>query len=305
MHKKISTVTVALSAYNEEKNIVDFLKSVLTQKEEGYILEKILIVSDGSTDKTVMLAKTFNSPKIIIKEYKKRIGKSSRLNFIYKSLDTDFLVQTDSDVIFAHPFVIRDLIKPLIHDKNVGMCGGNPLPLKGKTFIEKSVNCSAMAYIYMRKHVRGGNNVFSADGRILAYKKDLIIKITIPEDMIANDMFTYYSCLFHGYRYKYIETAVVFYRSPQTLKDQIIQNTRFRAAPLRMKKYFSKKLVEYENSIPRLIFIKSVLLQLLQHPILSLSIYIINIYCVVKARVVEKKLNAKWEMAYSTKKLTF
>src|SRR3989344_1916132 len=144
---KIPSVTIAVSAYNEAKNIESFLRSVVLQKEEGFKLKTTLVVSDGSTDDTVKKARSIKSSKIRVIDSKKRIGKSSRLNQIYKTLETDILVQSDADVVFAHEFVIRDLINPLIRNKKVGMCGGNPTPIKGKTFIEKAVNCTAEVYL--------------------------------------------------------------------------------------------------------------------------------------------------------------
>ena len=62
--KTLPTVTVALSAFNEETNIGNFIASVLKQKEENFVLEKILIISDGSTDKTAEIVKSFDSPKL-------------------------------------------------------------------------------------------------------------------------------------------------------------------------------------------------------------------------------------------------
>ena len=45
---KNPSVTVAISALNEAQNIAAFLRSVLSQKEEGFVLEKIMVISDGS-----------------------------------------------------------------------------------------------------------------------------------------------------------------------------------------------------------------------------------------------------------------
>lgn len=300
---KRATLTVAICAYNEGKNIEKFLKSVLMQEEEGFILEKILVISDGSKDDTIKKAKSIKSSKIEIRKHYERVGKSSRLNEIYSSLTSDILVQTDSDVIFAHPYVIRDIIQPIIKDKKVGMCGGNPIPLKGETFTERAVNATCEIYLNFRKTVRGGNNKFSADGRLLAYKKELVKNIIVPYDMIANDVYTYFSCLEQGYKYRFVESAVVHYRSPQILKDQIRQNSRFLAAPIRMKKYFPKDLVEKENEIPSGILLKETFRQFLRHPILCSYIYIINRYCKFKAMLIEKQMTAKWEIALTTKEL--
>lgn len=295
------TVTVAISAYNEEKNIRAFLESVISQKEKGFVLENIWAYSDGSTDKTMEIARSIKSPKIGVFEGKKRVGKSSRLNQIYSRLKSDILVQSDADVVFSHPHVIRDVIKPIIENKKVGMCGGNPKPVLAETFTEKAVNCTFEAYQSFRESVRGGDNKFSADGRLLAIRRELVKKINVPSDMIANDVYIYFCCLTLGYKYRYVENAVVSFRLPQTLKDQIRQNTRFMASSIRMRKYFTEEIVAREYHIPPNMLLKNVLIQFIKHPVLCSYIFAINRYCWIKARAKEKYLNAKWDMAWSSK----
>lgn len=300
---KNPSVTVAISALNEAHNITAFLRSVLSQKEKGFALDKILVISDGSTDKTAELARSLNSDKLEVREYGERIGKSSRLNEIYKDLQSDILVQSDADVILEHPLVIRDIILPIILDQKVGMCGGHPRPIKANTFTEKAVNCTFEAYAPFRKIIRGGNNVFSADGRLLAFRREFIKQVNVPENMIANDAFAYFSCLDKGFAYRYVKTAMVLFRSPQTLAEQIKQNTRFEAAPARMSKYFPEDLVKREYRIPFGIFLKSALKQIVRHPVLCGYIFFVNAYCRLRAFFVEKRLTAKWQMAYTTKHL--
>ncbi len=300
---KIPTVTVAVSAYNEEKNILKFLRSVFSQKEDGFILKEIWVHSDGSTDDTVRLAKNIKSKKLKIWDHKKRVGKSTWLNKIYRELATDILVQSDADVIFAHDLVIHDLIQPLIKNKSVGMCGGNPMPLQGKTYWEKMTRCAFEPYQDFRSIVRGGNNAFSAIGQILAYRKELIKQMTIPKDMVTNDIFTYFYCLTLGWKYRYVKSAIVFFKSPKKLKDVSKQNTRFHAGYNRMSEYFSKDLVESEMKIPKFIYIRALFKALVKHPILSISYYAINTYCRFNAFRVGKKLNAKWPIAMTTKNL--
>ena len=302
--KKIN-ITVAVSAYNEEENIVRFLKSVLTQKEVGFRISNIWVFSDGSTDKTVKAANSVKSSKIKVFNYKKRIGKSDRLNTLYSKLETDILVQSDADVVFAHPLVIHDLINPLIKNKKVAMCGGHPEPAEGKTFTEKSINLSFEVYAKLRAEVRGGNNKFSVDGRLLAYKKELVKKIKVPSDMIANDLFTYFCCITNGYKYRYVKTAIVTFRSPINLRDHLRQNVRFESAALRMKKHFSPALVERETFIPRSILLKHLFMNFLKNPIMAIYIFLINQYCRILSGKKESRLTAVWAMAESTKKVIY
>lgn len=301
---KIPTVTLAISAYNEEVNIRNFLDSVLMQKEQGFLLEKILIHSDGSNDNTVNIARSFISKKVHVIEDTTRKGKSSRLNKIYENLDSDILVQSDADIVMEHQFVVRDLIEPLIHNKEVGMTGGFMKPLPGNTFTEKAVNCTVEAYMPLRSTLKGGNNIFSVDGRLLAYKKDLVKKIIIPESMTSNDKFTYFSCLMLGYKYMHVPTAVILYRSPTSIKDQLIQESRFSASYFKHLKYFPKELVRKEMKIPRNILIKIRIKQFIKHPIMCTYIFLINWYCRKNAKRNARLITSLWNIAISTKRLS-
>jgi len=297
------TVTVAVCAHNEAQNIGDFLRSVLRQQEDGFVLRDILVISDGSTDSTVREVKKIRSKKIHVIDYPKRIGKSSHLNTLYRSLTSDILVQSDADVTFANQKVIKNIIKPLKDSQTIAMCGGHPTPLKAKTFTESAVNCTCEVFLALRQRVRGGNNVLSADGRLLAFRRELVKQITVPADMIANDAFAYFCCKYIGYGYCYVKSAVVNFRSPQTLRDQIRQNTRFNAASLRMKKYFPKSLVKQEYQIPAGLVLPLMLKQFTLHPIKCTYVFIVNRYCQYKARCVERKLSALWQIAQTTKHL--
>lgn len=297
------TVTVAVSAYNEEANIGAFLSSVLIQKELSFKLKKIIVISDGSVDDTEKVVKSLRSSKIELIRHKERLGKSSRLNEIYTFLDSDILVQSDCDVVFSHSKVIHDLIQPILNDKRVGMCGGNPKPLAAQTYLEKAVNYTCEAYCKFRAEVRGGNNLFSADGRLLAFRADFIKFVHVPEDMIANDAFAYFCCLHKGYKYKYVQSAIVWYRSPQTIADQIRQNTRFLAAPLRLSKYFPRDLVERETNIPMKAYLVVMIKEFAKDPLLCSYIFLVNKYCGFRARLFESSFDSKWSMATTTKEL--
>lgn len=300
---KLPTVTVAISAYNEGKNILTFLNSVLMQNSDNFILKEIWVHSDGSRDNTVKLIRSLKSKKIKIWDHKDRVGKSYRLNTIYSNLKTDLLVQSDADVRLGNENVIKNLITPLIKNSNVAMAGGNPIPVSGLTFIEKAINLTCKAYIALRSEVRGGDNIFSADGRLLVLKKELVKKIHVPTKMIANDAYAYYCCLNLGYKYRFVPSSIVYFRSPQNLKDHLRQNIRFESAERRMKRYFSSELVEKESKIPKKLLLKNLFKQFLTMPIHAFYIFIVNQYCRFMALKSEKDLTGKWLIADSTKEL--
>lgn len=303
MRKLVPTVTVAISAYNEEDNIQNFLKSILAQKESGYILKQIWVHSDGSTDNTVKLAEEMKSKKIKVWAHKKRKGKSTWLNKIYRELDTDILVQSDADVVFAHKNVIRDLIKPFTKNKNVMMTAGNEAPYKVDSFFEKALHSTFQAYTNLRLSIKNGSNVYSAIGEILAYKKEFAKQLNIPTNTIANDIYTYFVCKSKGYEFKFVKSALIYFRYPQNIKDHIRQNTRFEAGPIRMEKLFDADMVRREYYVNPFRFWLIMLSQFLKEPVNSAYIFVINLYCKFKAKKAELKLSAVWPMAETTKNL--
>src|SRR5258706_16477866 len=86
------TITIGIPAYNEEKNIQWLLKSILIQKEEGFSLEKIIVIIDGATDNTFAKASLVKSNKITIISSNQRLGKTARINELIELFSTDILV---------------------------------------------------------------------------------------------------------------------------------------------------------------------------------------------------------------------
>lgn len=301
--KRIPTVSVAVCAYNEEGIIQRFLLSVLAQDTAGFRLKEIIVVTDGCTDDTVSIVRSLQKKYAVIRltESKKRIGKSTHLNTIYNEVTSDYLVQSDADVVFAHIHVVRDMIKPLLEDVRVGMCGGNPTPLPASTFWERVVSVAFQPYQMFRSTVRGGDNALSAVGQILAYRRELLRTIHIPSDMVTNDLFTYFCCLHMKWKYRYVPTGVVYFQSPTVLRDIIKQNTRFKTGHNRMYDYFPKRMIDHEMSIPRHIYIRAIAMQLLKYPLESMIYYTINVFSKFRADRIGATLTAAWPMATTTK----
>ena len=293
------TVTIATIAYNEEANIALFVKSVLQQRTDNFKLAKFLIVSDGSTDKTVGIAKSFKSKKIQLIAHPKREGKSKRLNQIFRSLKSDYLVMFDADVILKNKDTIINLINAFKNDNKIGLVGGNPQPFPGRNLIERGVNCSFRVYDKLRVL---GYWAYGCDGRILAMTKQFAKSITIPSDMIANDAYMYFAAKTKGFRFVHVRNAIVIYRSPSTIRDQIRQNTRFIAAHYRLEKIFGP-IVQQEYKMPNGFYAKESFKEFTRHPLDAASLFLINIICRIKARITEQKLTAIWDIAKTTKQV--
>lgn len=293
-------ISIAIPAYNEAENIAMLLASILKQRAQNFTISEIIVVSDGSTDETVTIVKAINDPRIKIWEYKNRLGKSIHLNTIFKAAQGEALVLFDADVVLAHQDVITNLITPLLEDVTVGLVGGNPQPILAKTLIEKGVNSTFRAYDSLRILLKNGNNAFGCDGRVLALSKAFMNIVVVPEKMIANDAFLYFSCIMKGFEFRHVREAQVWFASPKNIQDQIKQNKRFVASHYRLERIFGS-VVPAEYRVPKLLLYRLQLKEFLGAPFASLTVFLVNVYCKMLAKREEKNMDAKWLMAYSTK----
>lgn len=105
-------VSIIIPAYNEEKVIKNCIASLL---EQSYKNQEVIIIDDGSTDKTRDIIKKFP-----VKLYQQNhLGAGSARNLGAKHAKGEILVFVDADMIFDHNFV-KNLTKPIIEKNEVG-----------------------------------------------------------------------------------------------------------------------------------------------------------------------------------------
>ena len=150
MTKKLQ-VAIIICALNEEKNINNLLSDLLVQNTKGFDLNKILVISDGSTDKTVEIVNSFKSKTIEVVNHKDRRGKAARLEEAFKKLQEDVFVVLDADVALAHKNVVLEMVLPFLKNQSLGMVGGNSQPFKEGNFLQNSIASSFRVYSNLRE----------------------------------------------------------------------------------------------------------------------------------------------------------
>ena len=124
--------SIGIMAYNEEKNIGNLLKELLKQKLS--FVKEIIVVNDGSTDKTSEIVKKFlKNKKIKLINLKQRDGKVNAINHFLKTAKSEILILESADTL-PHKNAIKELLKEF-KDLKVGIVGARIIPLnKGKDF---------------------------------------------------------------------------------------------------------------------------------------------------------------------------
>jgi len=112
-----------MAAYNAETYISESIKSILTQTFDDF---ELLIVNDGSTDRTIDIIKEFTDPRIRVLSNKKNEGLVYTRNVCLKEAKGTYIAVLDSDDI-AIPDRLAQQYNFFITNPEFALCGGHGL----------------------------------------------------------------------------------------------------------------------------------------------------------------------------------
>ena len=103
-------VTAVIPAYNEEQTIAGVVKCVKSIEK----IQKVIVVSDGSTDRTAEIARDCGADVIELNE---NVGKGGAIKAGINECGTEIILFLDADLIGLTEKHVLDLIEPVINDK--------------------------------------------------------------------------------------------------------------------------------------------------------------------------------------------
>jgi glycosyltransferase involved in cell wall biosynthesis len=297
------TVSIGVTAYNAEKNIVPLVNSILAQRDTNYILEKIIIHSDASSDKTVAMVKAIKNRRIVVIDSHARIGFTKSFEKILKLSKSDVMVLLNDDIQIKDKNLISHLVQEF-SASYVGLVSGNPQPLPPKTFIEKAAISSHNVYESMRNSMNNPHNVYTCDGKVLALSRKLIENLNIPSNAknAGNlDCYLYFSTLQKGFSYRHAKSAIVYYRTPMTEHDYTSWTSRNNSNYFIMEKTFGSIVAkEFQKPLLYYFFLTR---EFIKNPLGSIYIKILGLKVAINAQKISKNFSPKWEVIATTKNL--
>lgn len=177
--KELPTCTVIVPAYNEGKLVYATLKSLAAS---NYPLEKIQLLSidDGSQDDTwswMQEAKKELGDRLSICQQPKNMGKRHALYRGFNEGNGEVFVTVDSDSIVT-PDTLRNLVSPIVTNKNCGAVAGNIRVLNNeRALLPKMLDVSfVLSFEFVRSAESNLNSVLCTPGALAAYKRDAVFK---------------------------------------------------------------------------------------------------------------------------------
>ena len=106
-------VTSIVPVYNEEKTVGNVLEVLNLSKD----IDEIIVIDDGSTDKTPNIIKRLKTNKMEYIKLKRNIGKDNTLRNCAESINSEIVILFDSDLIGLEEHHIKNMLNTLIEEK--------------------------------------------------------------------------------------------------------------------------------------------------------------------------------------------
>ena len=158
-------VSVVIPAYNEEESIARTLKSILKTNYPNF---EIIVVDDGSKDRTLEIAKKFEGAQVRVFT-KKNSGKGAALNLGIKKAKGEIVFTMDADTT-VHPDSMKKMVR-YFKDKTV-MSSTPAMVINNPETIWQRIQYMELAMgLFLRKSFAALRAVYVAPGAFAAYRK--------------------------------------------------------------------------------------------------------------------------------------
>jgi glycosyltransferase involved in cell wall biosynthesis len=289
----LQKVTIGIPTFNEEQNILNLLRALETDIPKDYFISEIIISDDSSDDTPEKVYGYLTSSSLNIKfiHHNSRRGAAAAWNEIFERSMGDIIVLYDADIIVGQRCTER--LVSSIWGK-IGLCASNPKPIQVK-------GIAARASIFISDWLRSVRNnrlsQYTVMGRAMSIRSDIAKKISIPNDIIAIDLYVQCKVLEYGFDVVYNDNAVVYFYPPTKISDFVSQVVRATNGHRQIRDCISRFKINLPEDVRAIEIIRNMFI----NPFGALSV----IFCCALIPFYKVKLketnSAKWHTAKSTK----
>lgn len=221
---ELPKVSVIIPAYNEEDCIEETIKSVAKSNYPEGMLE-ILVIDDGSKDKTFEKAKKLES-KIIKVFTKKNAGKGSALNFAIKRAKGDIIFTMDADTL-VEPKSLKNMVR---YFKNKDIMSITPAIIihKPRSIWQRIQQIEYVFGLFLRKAFASINAIYITPGAFSAYRKSFFRKYGgFDEKNITEDLEMSLRIQYKGYTVENSPDSPAYTIAPKSFLSLLKQRRRW------------------------------------------------------------------------------
>ena len=250
----LPTVVVIVAAFNEEQHIFARIENLLAQDYPANRF-KVFVGSDGSSDRTVELARSIVDARVVVQAFPVNRGKASVLNDLVAEANADVLVFTDANTVFR-PDTVRQLVLAL-NESTAATCG--ELILEAP---DKGSNQDHQYWNFERKLKAAESSIgglLGANGGVYAIRRESFLPLRT--DTICDDFVIAMNIAVRGQGLRYVPEAIAFEDTPNDVMAEYHRRVRigignyqalfrhpnylFSAHPALSLTYFSHKVLRW------------------------------------------------------------
>jgi poly-beta-1,6-N-acetyl-D-glucosamine synthase len=231
------SITVLVPAYNEESGVVATLVSLLASNYDKF---KVVVVSDGSSDKTAAVVRKFikdtGCNKVRLVELRNNRGRGGALQYGFENyVNTELVMTLDADGSIP-PDTLKKISSKFRRDKYLSALSPNVRILNDSSLLGYLQMLDFIVGFRSKKAHSQGNFEFVVGGHGAIYRTSVLTKIGgFSSSMLTEDIDASLRLALHGnkfHRIRYDADILVFTESVPTVVGLYKQRYRWKLGAL-------------------------------------------------------------------------
>ncbi len=226
---KFPSISILISAFNEEKNIISTLESIGLQYYPGDL--EVIVVNDGSTDNTakIIADEIGRFPWLTLIDNTKNKGKAACLNEALLIAKSEIILTVDGDSYLYKNALINIVGRYLSDPENTAAVAGAVLVRNSRqNFVTKVQEWDYFHGIAAIKRLQSlYQGTLVAQGAFSLYKASVLREVGAWPHCVGEDIVLTWAILKKGYRVGFAEDACLFTNAPDTWMQFFKQRQRW------------------------------------------------------------------------------
>jgi poly-beta-1,6-N-acetyl-D-glucosamine synthase len=221
------TLALLICALNEERIIGEKMENSLALEYPKDRL-RILVVSDGSTDRTSEIVREYEQAGITLTERKERRGKIANLNEVIPTLEQEIVVLSDANVLYRSDALLR--LVERFSDPSVGCVSGKVILKDTTEALDGSTKDYYSLEWFLQEQASILYSMVGADGAMYAFHRELFRPC--PNDTIIEDFVIPMAIIGQGRRVVLQPTALAWEKGSVSLHEEYRRKVRIAAGAM-------------------------------------------------------------------------
>jgi cellulose synthase/poly-beta-1,6-N-acetylglucosamine synthase-like glycosyltransferase len=236
---ELPKVSVIIPVWNEEKSIERTLKTILASDYPEDKLE-IIVVDDGSADKSLEIAMRFKSNRVKVFS-KKNGGKGDALNYGIKRCSGEIVFTMDADTVVP-PYSLKKMVR-YFKNKDVMLVSPAIMVYEPKTFLERVQHIEFLLGLFLRKTFSFLNAIHITPGAFSAIRKEFFEKHGYYNvGNITEDLEITLRVQYHGYKIENAPDAPAYAIARGKFVELMVQRRRWYVGLIRNLLHYRKMI---------------------------------------------------------------